>query len=383
MIRRARILLLTALLAVVASEASAVPLASPLPVVPLPVPSTAPPSPAVNAAPGPLIDAATDPARLGERQLLLETEAADRAVARQELRVETAAQAHEDMMIDLARLRARMADVRDRHDRLRREAAERAVALYVNPGDDLVEHLLDSNDLNEAVLRQAFTANLQASSQTVGDQLRRTERDLRELEASAEASETEAGAAAENLSARAADLAPLQERRVRLTVALRQRIEALTAEASGHAANEEAILRVIAEEAAPPPPVGTPPAPVPTVVWPADGEVTSEFGMRWGVLHRGIDVAGSEGTPVVAALPGRVIEAGWTSGYGLTVIVDHGQGSTTLYAHLSAIEVDEGAEVGPTTTIGAMGSTGNSTGPHLHFETRLDGEAHDPRELLP
>jgi murein DD-endopeptidase MepM/ murein hydrolase activator NlpD len=383
MIRRARILLLTALLAVVASEASAVPLASPLPVVPLPVPSTAPPSPAVNAAPGPLIDAATDPARLGERQLLLETEAADRAVARQELRVETAAQAHEDMMIDLARLRARMADVRDRHDRLRREAAERAVALYVNPGDDLVEHLLDSNDLNEAVLRQAFTANLQASSQTVGDQLRRTERDLRELEASAEASEAEAGAAAENLSARAADLAPLQERRVRLTAALRQRIEALTAEASGHAANEEAILRVIAEEAAPPPPVGTPPAPVPTVVWPADGEVTSEFGMRWGVLHRGIDVAGSEGTPVVAALPGRVIEAGWTSGYGLTVIVDHGQGSTTLYAHLSAIEVDEGAEVGPTTTIGAMGSTGNSTGPHLHFETRLDGEAHDPRELLP
>jgi murein DD-endopeptidase MepM/ murein hydrolase activator NlpD len=320
---------------------------------------------------------------LGERELLAANEALDRAVARQELRVEAAAEAHDDMLLDLTRLQARLGDVRARHDQLRREAAERAVALYVNPRDDLVEHLLASGELDEGVRRRAFVASLQARSHSIGDELRRAERDLRELEATTEASAAELDAARDDLASQAAGLTPLQERKVRLSSALRQRIEALTAEVDGHAANEAAILRVIAEEATPPPPEGTAPPPVASVVWPADGEVTSEFGIRWGVLHRGIDIAAAEGTPVVAARAGRVIEAGWTSGYGRTVIVDHGDGSTALYAHLSGVDVGDGDQLAAGSPLGAMGSTGNSTGPHLHFETRIDGEAEDPRGLLP
>lgn len=117
---------------------------------------------------------------------------------------------------------------------------------------------------------------------------------------------------------------------------------------------------------------------------PAPGPITSGFGPRVHPvtgeyrMHEGVDIAAPTGTPVVAAAAGTVVYAGAAGGYGLLVIVDHGGGLTTRYGHLSRIAVGPGDPLTGGAAIGAVGSTGLSTGPHLHFEVRVDGVAQDP-----
>lgn len=121
-----------------------------------------------------------------------------------------------------------------------------------------------------------------------------------------------------------------------------------------------------------------------TFAWPARGAFTSGFGYRrhplFGIrhLHTGVDIAAVWGTPVLAAADGRTIYAGWFGGYGKIVVVDHGDGTSTLYGHLSRILVTSGDAVRRGQPVGRVGSTGYSTGPHLHFEIRLNGLPVDP-----
>lgn len=120
-------------------------------------------------------------------------------------------------------------------------------------------------------------------------------------------------------------------------------------------------------------------------IWPARGVFTSGFGMRWGRMHKGIDIAGPIGTPIMAAATGIVTFAGWNSGgYGNLVEIEHPDGSLTRYAHNHRILVSPGQEVIQGQLIAEMGSTGNSTGPHLHFELYPPGtDAADPLAYLP
>ncbi|MSO96570.1 MAG: M23 family metallopeptidase [Thermoleophilia bacterium] len=118
------------------------------------------------------------------------------------------------------------------------------------------------------------------------------------------------------------------------------------------------------------------------LAWPAPGAVTSPFGQRWGRMHTGIDIGSSTGAPIVAAAAGTVLVAGWGDGYGNTVVIDHGGGVATLYGHQSSIGVAVGQSVTRGETIGAVGSTGRSTGPHLHFEVRINGSPVDPLGYL-
>lgn len=113
---------------------------------------------------------------------------------------------------------------------------------------------------------------------------------------------------------------------------------------------------------------------------PYDGNVTSYTGPRWGRTHNGIDISkqGCYGDPVVAAYGGTVVRADVYNGYGNCVIIDHGDGIKTLYAHLSAFSVKVGDVVSTGAEIGKIGSTGVSTGPHLHFEVHVDGEIVNP-----
>lgn len=114
--------------------------------------------------------------------------------------------------------------------------------------------------------------------------------------------------------------------------------------------------------------------------WPMSGIITQRFG--W--YHKGVDIATAFGTPILAADSGKVIVAGWpdNSGYGNRVMIDHGNGYTTLYGHMSKIYVVAGQYVNRGATLGLEGSTGRSTGPHLHFEIRVSGGFRDPLSLL-
>jgi murein DD-endopeptidase MepM/ murein hydrolase activator NlpD len=117
-------------------------------------------------------------------------------------------------------------------------------------------------------------------------------------------------------------------------------------------------------------------------IWPVNGPVTSPFGWRWGRMHEGIDIGVGYGTPIHAAASGRVIYAGWMSGYGNLVAIDHGRGISTAYGHQSQITVSVGQIVSQGQTIGYVGCTGHCFGPHLHFEVRINGSPVDPLGYL-
>jgi murein DD-endopeptidase MepM/ murein hydrolase activator NlpD len=115
---------------------------------------------------------------------------------------------------------------------------------------------------------------------------------------------------------------------------------------------------------------------------PAQGRVTSEFGPRWGTEHEGIDIGAGSGAPVRAAADGVVRRASWHGGYGNAVVIDPGGGVQTLYGHNSSLDVRPGERVSAGQVIAKVGSTGDSTGPHLHFEVEVDGRKVDPRPWL-
>jgi len=124
-------------------------------------------------------------------------------------------------------------------------------------------------------------------------------------------------------------------------------------------------------------------------IWPVKGRITSTFGYRrnpmWGGrnFHTGLDIANSYGLPISAADSGEIIFAGWWDGYGKAVVIDHGHGTSTLYGHMSRLYASTGQTVSKGQVIGLLGSTGYSTGPHLHFEVRKSGKPVNPRPFLP
>jgi murein DD-endopeptidase MepM/ murein hydrolase activator NlpD len=124
------------------------------------------------------------------------------------------------------------------------------------------------------------------------------------------------------------------------------------------------------------------PSGAPHFVWPVSGPITSPFGMRWGTLHPGIDIGVPSGTPVHAAAAGKVVWCGWESGYGNLVVIDHGGGYATAYGHNTRVAVSCGEDVAQGQVIAYSGCTGFCTGPHVHFEVRVNGTPVDPLGYL-
>ena len=118
------------------------------------------------------------------------------------------------------------------------------------------------------------------------------------------------------------------------------------------------------------------------LIWPVNGSIVSPFGMRWGRLHAGVDIAAPGGTPVRAAKSGTVVLLGPTAGYGNYICLAHGGGLSTCYAHLSSYATSSGASVTQGQVIGAVGCTGHCFGDHLHFETRIGGSPVNPAGYL-
>jgi len=118
------------------------------------------------------------------------------------------------------------------------------------------------------------------------------------------------------------------------------------------------------------------------IIWPLRGPINSPYGSRSGSFHTGIDIGGGTGSTYTAAASGKVVTAGWGGGYGNMIIIDHGNGVMTRYAHSSKLLVSVGQQVDQGQSIGLVGSTGHSTGPHLHFEVIINGSTVNPSNYL-
>jgi murein DD-endopeptidase MepM/ murein hydrolase activator NlpD len=315
---------------------------------------------------------------------------------------------------ELDSLRERLRALNDRlaTERARLEEAEATLArrqellgrrlrdLYVRGEPDPVLVLVESGSLAAAVeatdLVQSIANRDGALARSVSkyaDETRATRDAIAEVRADVAASESRAQVAAEEAIAAKADLEKqragqttlLAGRRALLSKVAGDR-EHIEAEAEGLAERSAALGNKIREaqglSAAPSGSVATGSPSSSGMVWPVSGTLTSGFGPRWGRMHEGIDIAGGSGTPIGAAAAGTVILAGWNGGYGNMVVVDHGGGISTGYAHMSSISVSVGQSVGQGTVVGGMGTTGSSTGVHLHFEVRVNGAATNPLSYL-
>ncbi len=333
-----------------------------------------------------------DVLKANDDELEAAVKALDAGVAIQSANTDAAQQALRAAERNLGTAQARLANTEARMADLRGKAAEAAVRAYVHPGGDTLLEIVRAKDLGEASRRQALLAHVVSSDRDIVDQMRAARQDEQfERENLAEA----ASVASERKKAATEKLATLEKARndqVRLKNALDVRISEVTSEIAALSREEATLSNLIrsrqaaAQAADDTPAANNAPAAKVSgsgLVWPAQGSVTSGFGYRWGSLHAGIDIANSTGTPVRAAKGGTVILAGWNGGYGNCIVIDHGGGFSTLYGHNSRLRVSEGQRVGQGELIADMGSTGNSTGPHSHFETRVNGSPQDPMRYLP
>lgn len=266
----------------------------------------------------------------------------------------------------------------------------RAVDAYVGTGESGLEAWLADGDVNQTAIRIAMLDFTAGSERDLLDNLR-AHRSAREINVEfGEVAKQEA----DRLRAKVEEeLAVLQERRtlqLEVQAELANRIDAWLFEADERAqASEEFTALIRAETAAA---TGLRPgsASLKGFIMPTSGRIGSAFGPRvhpiFGAVreHTGVDIGSRTGNPIWASKDGRVIFSGWKGGYGNTVVMVHGDGTvTTLYAHMSVIRANVGDVVDQGELVGEIGSTGFSTGPHLHFEVRVNGIPKDPVAFLP
>jgi len=329
-------------------------------------------------------------ARKSNAAVEAETARLDAAVTRQQAAAAAARQAEEAAAAQAEAAARRLAEIEAKAAGTRAELARRAVAAYVHPraGAEL-SVFGESSSLAEAAQRRTLMAVIQGRTADVIGELRAVREDQavateeldRARRSAAERAEAEAESTARLVAEQRAQRAAHDE--------LARRIAGLQAENDALAAEAAALeARIRQRSAAPQPSAGPAPARPASgagwgFVWPVDGVLTSAYGPRWGSFHAGIDIGAPGGAPIAAAAAGVVISAGWLGAYGNLVVIDHGGGVVTAYAHQSRIAVADGQRVGRGEVVGYVGSTGVSTGDHLHFEVRVGGSTRDPLGYLP
>ena len=271
-------------------------------------------------------------------------------------------------------------------DDLRARLVDRAVDSFINPVATTFYVVVESSDPDDAGRKQALLDGVTAQDLDLVRDLEEAEDRLRREEEAAAALRDDAERRRAEAQARLDELGSAQAEEARLKAAVDARQADVLAEIDSLSAAEAELNALIAqrqwEEAERAAEERRALVAAGRCLWPTAGSTTSEFGSRWGRLHAGIDIAASTGTPIWAALPGTVVVAGRQGGYGNLVVLDHGTGKTTVYAHQSRLAVREGQQVDQGQVIGYVGNTGQSTGPHLHFETRQDGAPRNPRSCL-
>ncbi|HEX9969807.1 MAG TPA: peptidoglycan DD-metalloendopeptidase family protein [Acidimicrobiales bacterium] len=313
----------------------------------------------------------------------------NKQVSAQQASADAARQAVQAALDAVSQAEAEVANTETQIANLRKAVVERAVAAYVRPQDDAFTGMIASKDLNEASRRSSLLSEVANRNSDSLDRLRAALEDLGDKQNRARKARDLAAERRKAVLTRLSELQQAQAEKQRLSDALEARIAEYQREADAVAATENGLTALIQQKqaarasrsAADPGTDGR--VSGAGLIWPVRGPVTSGFGYRWGRLHAGIDIGAGTGVPIRAAKAGEVIFSGTMSGYGNVVIIDHGRGFTTLYAHQSRIAAGDGQSVGQGDVIGYVGSTGRSTGPHLHFETRVNGSPQNPRNYLP
>jgi murein DD-endopeptidase MepM/ murein hydrolase activator NlpD len=248
--------------------------------------------------------------------------------------------------------------------------------------------ILDNLELLGRIGRQdeRIAARVKASRDGVADARRRTriarEETARVEAAVASATAEQRGVVTRLVASRDALVAARHEKSTTLASIEEDRESVLEEIHALEQQSDALAARIRAAQQQSSAPVIVPPTGNGRVGWPVSGPVTSGFGMRWGRMHEGIDIMVPEGTPVRAAAAGTVIFAGWLGGYGNLVVVDHGGGLSTAYAHNSSFASSVGQAVAAGQVVSYSGNTGDSSGPHVHFEVRVNGSAVDPLGYL-
>lgn len=299
-------------------------------------------------------------------------------------KLEAARQVLATAVDDQAAAATRQADVE-------RQLQVRAVQGF-EAGVDAPPNILFSNgNVNDTIRQTQLLNQANKSTAELVDELRNLKDDQVVAAAAAVKTKAESEALTGVLAGQLEDLKDQQAAQMRLKQEAERRIAKWESELDDFAADDASIQALIGaanKARASTVTIARPPSSY-GLQWPVSGPITSPFGYRvhpvYGTrkLHTGIDISAAYGTPIAAAGDGTVIFAGWQSGYGNTTIIDVGNGLATLYAHQSSIKVSEGQTVKRGQVIGAVGSTGTSTGNHLHFEVRVDGTPTNPVPYLP
>jgi murein DD-endopeptidase MepM/ murein hydrolase activator NlpD len=300
---------------------------------------------------------------------------------------------------ELNQVKAELQAARDRLQKLRRrldrslEILEaRLVAIYKQDEPDTLTVILESDGFEDLLDRYEYLQRVEDQDSEIVARVRGLRAEQVDLVATIEAAKEEIAAKRRELrrtrfelEARQADLEGARAARAGALEDVEGQIEKLEGDVSELEDEIQAQLQAAAQEQAPV--TGAVPAP-PTqesssgMSWPVNGPITSPFGMRWGRMHEGVDIAVPAGTPIQAAASGSVALAGVTGGYGNYTCINHSGGLSTCYAHQSSIGVSVGQSVSQGDVIGNVGCTGSCFGDHLHFEVRVNGAAVDPMGYL-
>ena len=287
---------------------------------------------------------------------------------------------------------AKLGFLRDQHEQAIDRLSDRIVAIYQSGNLSTVDVLLNSSNFGELMTRLDYAQELAAQDERIAESVGHAKDRIQVQQKNTTITRKKVFAVAQAVAARTQ-----QTRQVRDQLVAREnslsgtRAERRDALASVQQQKEEYLHEVVAlaaVSASLSSRIQTSQSSSSVVrsasgfIWPVSGPVTSGYGWRWGRMHEGIDIAVPTGTPVVAAASGQVIVAGWMGGYGNLVVIDHGGGIATAYGHNSSFAVGSGSTVSQGQTIAYAGSTGNSTGPHVHFEVRVNGSPVDPLGYL-
>jgi murein DD-endopeptidase MepM/ murein hydrolase activator NlpD len=293
---------------------------------------------------------------------------------------------------DLRSERARITRLRARLVEARAALSERLVYLFKADEPDVVTVVLESEGFADLLQRTSFMQRVSQQDARIIDRARDAKADAEAAEKRLDRSEARQREVTAIVARQREEVAAIKDRLVQRSSQYREvrssKREALVETRTdrkrleGHlAALEKEEARVRARLAG-----NIAPGPIRrgsgALIWPISGAFTSPFGMRWGRLHAGVDLAAPEGTPIRAAESGSVVLAGWTGGYGNYTCIAHGGALTTCYAHQSRYGTSVGAKVSQGQVIGYVGNTGHSFGAHLHFETRINGTPVNPMSYL-